>query len=276
MDKQSDISIVIPTIASADRAESLWRAIRSITDDQEVPANPIVVVNGDRFEPSLLYALETDPKIQCLYQKEGNLPKALRYGVKNVSTKYFGFLDDDDEYTPNALKLRAEPLNNDKSLDVVVSNGYRSTSSVETMCSVDLEAITRDPLKALLSKNWLASCGALFRTQSFKISWLDPAARYLEWTYMAFRLATEANIHFISEPTFVIHDTSGSLSKSDEYSLAHAVVLARILNLELPNEIRKGLKIKLSASFHGLARYHLRWTRFVGQFGSVVKVYSSV
>jgi len=161
--------------------------------------------------------------------------ESLRFGAENVSTKYFGFLDDDDEYTANSLKLRAEPLNNDYLLDVVISNGYRPSSSGQTLCLTDLDQIAKAPLKALLSKNWLASCGGLFRTQSFDMGWLDPAARYLEWTYMAFRLATEANISFASEPTFVIHDTSGSLSKSDEYILAQAVVLDRILKLNLPN-----------------------------------------
>ncbi len=256
MGRTSNISIIIPTIATADRATSLWRAIRSVTDNQEVPAIPIVVANGDRYDPALLEALKEDDGIRYFYLQKGNLPLALRHGAENIDTEYFGFLDDDDEYTPNALKLRLEPFERDGTVDAVISNGYRQSASANELCLPDLGEIVRDPLKALLTANWLASCGGLYRTKRFNMDWLDPEARYLEWTYFAFRLALESKIEFISDPTFVIHATPGSLSESDEYVEAHPFILGRILELNLPANIRKGLKSKLAASLHDTAEHY--------------------
>ncbi|MDA0991314.1 MAG: glycosyltransferase family A protein, partial [Verrucomicrobia bacterium] len=163
VNSQNDISIIIPTIATSGRAASLGRAIRSVTDDQDVPAIPIVVANGDQFDPALLDALKANTGVRFFYLEKGDLPMARRLGVKCVNTKYFGFLDDDDEYKPNALKRRLEPFERDTAVDAVISNGYKTSISDNTLCFTDLDTITRDPLRALLTRNWLASCGGLFR-----------------------------------------------------------------------------------------------------------------
>src|SRR5690242_6277552 len=119
------ISVVIPTTASAQRAPLLWRAVRSLQGTSDGEVLPIVVVNGDRYDPSILEALKRRRDIRCLYLEVGDHVEARRVGRCAVDTEFFGLLDDDDEYLSGTLQVRLEPLRRDSSLDVVITNGYR-------------------------------------------------------------------------------------------------------------------------------------------------------
>jgi hypothetical protein len=189
------------------------------------------------------------------YSPLGSLPLAQRIGRSLVRSEYFCFLDDDDEYLPGALRLRLAPLLADSQLAFVTTNGYKIADGVaEELLPRDLLATVRaDPLAALSHVNWLASCGGLFRSSSVPVDYFDGETAFFEWTYLAYQLALDLRMAVLETPTFRIHDTAESLSKSSAYEEAEIKVLNKILALNLPPKVRRDLRAKIGRVWHTMA-----------------------
>jgi glycosyltransferase involved in cell wall biosynthesis len=251
------VDVVIPTTCTADRWESLQRAIASAITQDGVNAEVMLVVNGDRYDPECLAALRARADLRVHYRTEGSLPLALRTGRQLVKAPFFCFLDDDDEYLPGALVTRLRPLIEDDDLDLTVTPGLRCVDGVDRPVLVELtpEAVNRDALAALSVENWLASCGGLYRTASIGLDHFDGVTKYYEWTYLAHRLALDKKLLYVAEPTFRINDTSDSLSKSVGYRLSELEFLHKLLDLPLPRRARTAIRRKIGGAHHRMSDY---------------------
>src|SRR5512137_2937507 len=96
------ISIVIPTLATSERAPFLQRALASALAQEKVRAVPIVVANGPGVVLDLVRSLENRADIRFAYREEANLPQGLALGRDLVDTPFFSELDDDDVLMPHA------------------------------------------------------------------------------------------------------------------------------------------------------------------------------
>lgn len=246
------VAVIIPTTCEAKRWASLQRAISSARD-QAATVTVIVVVNGARFDEAHYRTLQQDPRLTVVYREEGSAPLAQRFGRSLVEEEFFAFLDDDDEYLPQALWQRYQPFLTDASLAFVASNGFRHVGGTDTLVVRDSAAIEADPLAALARENWLASCGGLFRTASVAASYFDDPVPFLEWTYLAYKLGLDLKMRFVDVATFRIHDTPASLSKSVAYREAELAVLSRIDALRLPPHVRRMIRRKRGRVFHDLS-----------------------
>jgi len=257
------VCIIIPSTCEERRYQSLCRAIDSILQQTDVSPRVLLIVNGTRFAPARLKTLQERRDIEVVYEQVGSSVNAIGIGRTLVQEPFFGFLDDDDEYLPNALAHRLRPLLNDHDIDFVASNGLRQVSpDLDEQFLVNTSQIEAHPLEQLLQENWLASCGGLFRTSSVLARDFDPSIRYFEWTYLAFLLASSRRMAFVDVPTFRIHSTPESLSKSAAYQNSETIVLQRILELPLPESITNLLKVKLGAAHHDAAE----WARITKQW----------
>lgn len=252
------ISVIIPTTCEARRWDSLKRAISSVTLQENVDVEVIVAVNGTRFDPGCYEELRNMPGLNVVYLEEGNLPRAVKLARSLVTAPFFAFLDDDDEYLPGALWRRLQPLLADETVGYVAANGYSHVDGRDEQAVMNVEAVQRDPLRALLRENWLASCGGLYRSGSVSSDYFDGKTRYLEWTLLAYKLASSMRMVFVDEPTYRIHDSPGSLSKSEAYREAEIGVLNQILALELPADVKNGLRIKMGRAYHSLSNHYRR------------------
>lgn len=250
------INVIIPTTCEARRWSSLKRAISSVTSQKNVDVDVIIVVNGTRFDPGCYKELRNMPGLTVVYQEEGNLPLAVKLARSLVTAPFFAFLDDDDEYFPGTLWSRLQPLLVDETVGYVASNGYRCIGNQDVQDITNIEAVQRDPLCALIRENWLASCGGLYRSVSVTEDYFDGRTRYFEWTLLAFKLASTLKMVFVDAPTYRIHDSPSSLSKSEAYREAEVGVLNQILALELPANVKSGLRIKLGKAYHSLSNYY--------------------
>ena len=251
------ITAIVPSLCEASRRASLMRAISSLLEQSGASVTPLVVVNGNRYDPGLLEELNKRDDLNVLYREKGNLPAAVRAGREHVSTPYFCFLDDDDEYLPGALSTRLAPMLRDSSVDVVVTNGYRSSDGKDTIVVSDFSIAQHAPLEGLLIQNWLASCGGLYRTAAVPPSMFDPDFRYLEWTLTAFKLALEYNVVLLDTPTYRIFDSPQSLSKDPAYRFAGVKLIDRILEFDMAPSVKRKLRIKKGRSLHGLSDHFL-------------------
>jgi glycosyltransferase involved in cell wall biosynthesis len=246
-----DVSIIVPTMACRERAASLFRAIDTILSQQGARGIPLVVVNGDSAAPEVLEHLRRRADIRLTIREEASLPRALHAGRALVDTPYFAVLDDDDQLLPGALRTRLELLTSASGADVAVTSGFFERSGRREVNIADFRRIQADPLRMLLVQHWLPPCAGLFRTSAVTVDFFEAIPRYREWTYLAIRLALGLRITFAARPTFVYcFDTPDSLSKSRAYCLGGPSALARMLELELPADVRAALRVRLAGDLH--------------------------
>lgn len=112
------------------------------------------------------------------------------------------------------------------------------------------EGAQRDPLLALSRANWLASCGGMFRSRSVTTAYFERGAQYFEWTVLAYRLASVLRPAFLSDVTFRVNDTAGSMSKTNGQHNAEVAALRSVLTLQLPTAVRRSVREKLGRASH--------------------------
>lgn len=241
-------------MAEESRRHSLLRAIKSVHDASSDLVRILVIVNGTRRSLDLVDSLKSLPGITMHSLDTGSLPLACLYGRRLVETPYYCFLDDDDEYLPGAIDLRLQALRASPDLDLVVSNGFRCIANNDHLCFEDLNSVSSAPFESLFRENWLASCGAMFRTEKVGVDYFENPHAYLEWTWLAFRLCMECKqVGVINAPTFRIHDTPGSASKSPEYSKATFALYLRMLASNPPKQIAMVVRARIGRLLHGEA-----------------------
>jgi glycosyltransferase involved in cell wall biosynthesis len=250
------ISVIIPTTCEARRETSLFRAIDSVRSQEGVNPLILVIVNGDRVDLRAFERLKTTEGLSIHRLSEGNFPLAVRYGRSVVTAEYFSFLDDDDEYLPGALKVRVTPLINGPQIDFVATNGYRRLNDVDHLALDETSEIEKDPHGALFKRNWLASCGGLFRTTSVTLDYFDPDVKASEWTYLAFRLSQGLRMKFLNVPTFRVYDSPQSLSKSLKWITDEVKTIEKMISLESTASLLTILRARHSDALHGLADLH--------------------
>jgi len=248
------VSVIIPTTAEPCRRESLQRAIDSIRCQRHIAAELILVVNGSRYDPSLLEELRKLP-LRLMRLSEASLPAAIRSGRHAVTTEYFAFLDDDDIYLPDALACRVDALESGDA-DFVVSNGI---SAAGNPLIPDIGAVESDPLRTLLVKNWLTSCGGLYRSATISGDFFKLLVKYYEWTVLAFHLLTAGKkVRFVDCLTFRVSDTGNSASKQISMeSMLNAIAVAEYMFAHVPTDVRAGLSWKLAAVYHDTSAHCL-------------------
>ncbi len=247
------ITILIPSVCSEARHASLVRAIASAQGAASQPIRVVVVANGPSVSDSAVQAArQYGADVQRL--AEGSLPKALAHARALVTTEFFGFLDDDDELLEGALDRRLEALHQDPKVDVAVSNGVRDLGGERQRCLPSLAGVADEPLRALLHQNWLASCAGLFRASRVGTEYFAKPHRYAEWTALAFQLCmTGRRVACVDSLDYVIHDTLGSLSKSEGFVRSYVELYEQMLQPETPAWAKAIIRSKRGAALHDLS-----------------------
>jgi glycosyltransferase involved in cell wall biosynthesis len=245
------VSVIVPTMAAAQRGELLKRAVASIRASSALPLQIIVVVNGNRRDAAVCAWLEQQPDVRTEYVDSPSAPGAILRGRELVQTPYFSMLDDDDEYLPGATDKKLAALQADAQADFLVANAYICLNGVDRMLYKRLEEVSADPLASLMLFNWLHNGNALYRSASVGADFFRDYHPYAEWTWLAFKLVTGAKrVATLDMPVFRYHDTVGSLSKSGLYMQALLPLLQRMLDSTPPPHIARMIQRKRSAAYH--------------------------
>ncbi len=163
-------------------------------------------------------------------------------------------MDDDDQLLPGSIDERLKLLLTQEGCDFVTSNGIRRTDTGDEIMLKELGMVPKDPLRALFNGNWLPSCGALYRTASVGQSYFDDYHEYAEWTWLAYNLAMDGkNVGIVDKPTFVVNDTTGSLSKSKAYRKAYLALYQRMLVRNPPSYISHLVHARMANQLHDLS-----------------------
>ena len=98
-----DISVVIPTY---NRYKFLKRALKSVYAQTHLAQEVIVVDDGST--DNTIQIKKDFPNIIYLYQKNSGVSSARNLGINNSSYEWIAFLDSDDEWDKDKLKLQVE------------------------------------------------------------------------------------------------------------------------------------------------------------------------
>ncbi|MFI5201651.1 MAG: glycosyltransferase family 2 protein [Candidatus Kapaibacterium sp.] len=103
------ISIILPTY---NRWRLVTRAIQSVQAQTFTDWELLIIDDGSRDGTYDFVTTETngDKRMRYHYATNRGLPMARNIGLTIGRGKYFTFLDDDDEYTPEHLAIRVEYL----------------------------------------------------------------------------------------------------------------------------------------------------------------------
>ena len=253
-----EITVIIPTAARKNRKLKLLKAIDSVLSQRGVRAIPFVLVNGDTFDNELNEALKRRSDIRYIYLAEPSQVKAVAFGVNNVTTKYFSFLDDDDEYLEDALITRLMPMLQDEHIGLSVTNGYKHGVGDEYLFPFDEKEFSLKPLESLLISPWLTSCSGLFKTSLIDPKIFHHSYSYLEWTYLASVLSHNTKIHFDKTPTFLINLSENSLSSSPLMEVTRARLMHEISKKPIPDNLVSKFVSKKFAALHMASESYLR------------------
>lgn len=241
-----DVDVVIRTAGDPARYGSLRRAIASVANQRGVRAGTIAVVNGKSLPAWLGDAIQ-------LHRVRGKISPGTALGIGRglVSSPYFAFLDDDDELLPHALATSLDLLSVDPATDVVVTSGYYKSGEQVRLHIPNIAREQSDPLSGIVERSWLNPGGAVFRTATISQRYFDDLPGLCEWTFLAFNLALDGRrIRFVDCPTYLAHDTPGSLSKTSAYVEAVAATIERMRQHSLPPALRAKLERKYRVALH--------------------------
>lgn len=258
MSSLPEVSVILPTLALRERASLIRRACASVLEQEGVRSELILVVNGARRDTGLVAELAKDRRTRLASLEAADLPAALRRGRELVETPWFAELDDDDVMLPGALARRVRALQARPDCVAVVQNGIVRRPGGDRRVMEDVDAIRGDPLRALLRGNWLLPGSWLCRSRDVDATLFDGMPSSLECTYLAVRLALWGPIRFLDRPGVVWHERMWpSASSARRHLLGHQEALERILELDLPPDVRRAFRQRRGWALHAAADVHL-------------------
>jgi glycosyltransferase involved in cell wall biosynthesis len=122
MDKKEIIvSIIIPVF---NRKNKIKKVISSIFKQTNKNWELIIIDDGstDGIEKILFPIFKKYPKFKYIRHSNRNTALSLNAGIKISEGKFITFLDSDDEYKKEHLKLRVDFFNKNKNVDLIHSN----------------------------------------------------------------------------------------------------------------------------------------------------------
>ncbi len=101
------VSVIIPTF---NRDKSTLNAINSIGFQSFQDFELIVIDDGSTDDVKELLSSLANPKVRYFYQENQGLPAAWNSGIEKSTGKYIAFLDSDDTWLGDKLKLQVDFL----------------------------------------------------------------------------------------------------------------------------------------------------------------------
>jgi glycosyltransferase involved in cell wall biosynthesis len=111
-------SVIIPAYNSA---ATLARAVDSVLA-QSYPAQEIIVVDDGSMDATPEVAARYGAKLRYIRQENAGVSAARNHGARIATGDWLAFLDADDWYYPNRLRLHAEWIDEDAALDFLTGD----------------------------------------------------------------------------------------------------------------------------------------------------------
>jgi glycosyltransferase involved in cell wall biosynthesis len=202
------VSVVIPTYK---RASVIGNAIESVLAQSFQDFEVLVADDASPDDTENVVRGFRDPRIRYLRQTKNSGDAAARnLGVRHASGEFIAFLDDDDEWLPEKLRLQVEFLSQDvKDLGGVHTARFtidRAQGSVLTHCLPPEKRVPHPSISITTSAMMMRRC--CFE----RLGLFDESIPYCSDFDMWMRLTARYQVGYIEEPLVRYYVNSGSLS----------------------------------------------------------------
>lgn len=214
-----EFSIIIPVF---NRAHCLDRAISSVLEQAKNDTEVIVVDDGSS-DRTLIIAqarAEKDSRLKVLTQHNQGVSAARNCGLREASGDWVGFLDSDDEWTPERLKYIRDLIESNPKLDFIHGNrtikkpnGLEDLSQRRTMTNSKATDVT------WLLRTMAIKTSTVFLRRDCIVDmhrWFDEDLTTCEDYEFFWRMIIQTrDIAYDAAPRVICHDTPCSLTKQN-------------------------------------------------------------
>lgn len=197
-------SIVVPVY---NKAAYIGETLRSALAQSYESFEVIVVDDGSEDGSPAVVAGFSDPRVKLLRQANGGVSRARNTGVAAAQGQWIAFLDADDLWSPDYLRLQAETIARHPGVRMVATGYCRfPDKTVWRGPTAAASASSADELIRDLPQRWMD--GACFFTSSLVVeasflkgfdTWFPPGESLGEDLDLWFRLAESSEIAFKSD-----------------------------------------------------------------------------
>ena len=236
------VSVIIPTY---NRAEYLKLALKSVLEQTYKNIEVIVVDDGSTDKTSEVVANFNDSRVKYFYQKNTGLPAVPRnLGMQKASGEYIAFLDDDDMWLSEKLKLQIDYLRKHPEYYLVYSdvwiideNGVRKELLSKTKSFSEGEVFVE-----LTGDDFIPQLTVFMKREVFEnIGFFneDPTLRAVEDYEYLLRVALRYKIGFVKEPLamYRVHP-GGTINKMNAAKLRQKVLSSLLDDPLVPDTIK--------------------------------------
>lgn len=211
------VSIVVPTF---NRANVIERALRSILKQTYSDYEVIVVDDGSTDDTESVVAAMEDTRIRYISLPENQgVAHARNVGIQEAQYDYIAFLDSDDEWLPDKLRLQMnemERLGDEYGMVYCRMAGWLRDGSARFVCPV-LEykraVLEGNIFQPLLLRNVIGTPAMLVRRECLKeTGGFKEALHCLEDWELILRLAKHSKIGFVDKILVEVHKSEGSVT----------------------------------------------------------------
>jgi len=219
------VSAVVPAY-NAER--HIARAIDSILK-QSLPADEIIVVDDGSTDGTAEVVKAYGDKVRDIFQENSGVSVARNAGIEAANGNWIAFLDGDDEWCGEKLKLQTEHLLKNSELKWTYSNFYLdrpgSKKLQEAHGSKALERLLggreyfQDYLKAYVTHGYAWTCTLMINREVFKKTGMfEPGMKRAQDNDLWYRIAYQyPMVGYLAQPLAVYHmDTPDSSTKIND------------------------------------------------------------
>lgn len=256
-----DISVVIPTY---NRREVLQRALNSVYSQTHSPKEVIVVDDGSSDETRNITTIF--PNVRYIYQENAGVSSARNAGVKNSTCEWIAFLDSDDEWHSDKLKLHVDFHTHNCDILMSYTDEVWIRDGLEVNMPKKYQKYGGDIFTECLSHCIIAPSATLMHRNLFdKAGLFDETLEVCEDYDMWLRVALENKIGLIDEKLIIKYGGAEDQLSMKFWGMDRFRVqaLEKLLNLELPSDIKKSVKKVLLDKYTLLLRGAVKYDRIL-------------
>ena len=210
------VSVIIPT---HNRAETVRAAITSVLSQSFQDFEIIVVDDASVDHTASVVQGFDDPRIRYLRNAANKGEGGSRNkGLLNAQGDFIAFLDDDDEWLPEKLKLQVDLLERSSSNVGGVYTGFFKIDKISgrqwaRVCPTKRGNILND----ILSENWIASSTLLLRKECFEKAGLFEEGMTFGADYdMWLRVASKFDFECVAKPLVIYYIHGNNVTSNYE------------------------------------------------------------
>ena len=210
------ISVIIPAY-NAER--TIQETIESVQKQTFTDFEIVIVDDGSTDRTFDIIQKIADPRIRCFSYENGGVAAARNRGISNAKGEFISFIDADDMWTPDKLKLQLAALQNNSEAGVAYSwTCYFSDSPQKDLILGNSVHFCGDVYARLLVNNFLAngSNPLICRKVIESVGEFDPACTCCEDWDFYLRLAASCFFTVVPKHQILYRQSSNSGSSQIE------------------------------------------------------------